>query len=297
MAGSASRQRLLVCADLHYSPHAPHVEAVQALAEAVCRSGADALVIAGDAVRGSIETLPDCLSLFSGFRGARLFVPGNHELWTAQGDSEDVYRRIVPDLLAAHGFRMLDGAPFYLGRTAIVGNMGWYDYSLQDRRLRLRDYFYRKKSIPGMVTMNDVQFIHWRYDDQAFTRQCVEQLARDLRTASRRADRIIVVTHFVPFAELVPEVEGLPLMFARAFIGSAALGRTIRRFGKVRCVFSGHAHVNAHARIGRVKAWLVAGGRRYNTLYRLSLPEERVTMRTFRPRPRRASGGYRADGS
>jgi hypothetical protein len=159
--------------------------------------------------------------------------------------------------------------------------MGWYDYSFQDPILKLREIFYRRKSIPGLVTMNDVQFVKWRFSDKEFTALCAERLAADLRNVSRRVDRIVAVTHFVPFESLIPPLEGLPLMFARAFIGSAELGRVLRRFRKVRYVFAGHAHLESHAQVGPIRARLVGSSRRRAVLCRLSLPSGKVRTRRF----------------
>jgi predicted phosphohydrolase len=276
--------RILLAADLHYGPGRPNAEAVERLAEAVCRARADVLVLAGDIVRGPVDALPDCLALFEGFGGRKLFVPGNHELWTLEGDSEERYERVLPALAREAGFHMLDGAPVRIGDVGIVGNIGWYDYSLQDRRLRLREFFYRRKTLPGLVTMNDRRFVRWRFSDAEFTERCAGRLAEDLRSVSPAVRTIVAVTHFVPFRELVGPAEGLPLMFARAFLGSTALGRVLRRFRKVRHVVCGHAHLDAEADIGSVRAVAIGAGRRSNTLCRLTLPSGKLTRRRFRAR-------------
>ena len=70
--------RIVAVADLHYDEE--RRPRVAALARAVCAAEADVLVLAGDCAEG-IAHVGDLLGLFAEFGGARLMVPGNHDLW------------------------------------------------------------------------------------------------------------------------------------------------------------------------------------------------------------------------
>jgi len=275
------RFRLLVTGDLHYGLHGKSVESVARLAHAVNRSRADAFVIAGDFACGGLEKQEECLSLFSGFRGAKLLIPGNHELWTLDGDSSDIYENSLPALAEQAGFHMLDGHPARFGNVAIVGNIGWYDYSFRDKSLNVDSSCYLRKSIPRLVTLNDGRFVRWRYSDKEFTQHCCRKLRRDILKVNKEAEIVIVIMHFLPFEQLIPQTKKFPYTFLRAFMGSPCLGQVLSEFRKVKHVFCGHIHLAVEARCGGIQGHVLAGGRRRSMLKQLWLPEQRVSTRVF----------------
>lgn len=284
MGDSGQAFRLLVSGDLHYDLRGKNVAMIRDLAAFVNRSRADAFAIVGDVVAGDRDLLRECLDLFGGFRGVKLIVPGNHDLWTRTGDSENIYRRQFPAAAARSGFHTLDGAPVRFGSVAVVGNIGWYDYSFRERKLRMKRSDYERKCIPGKVTFNDARFIRWRYTDEEFTALCRDQLGEDIRRVNAKADRIVALTHFLPFDELVPRTSDFRYLFARAYVGARCLGGVLRRFKSVSHVFCGHIHVRKEVDVGRIKAFSLSGGRGENMVYDLRLPGGRVRARTFHAR-------------
>ena len=99
--------RVLITADLHYDSDRSRPGA-EALAEEVCRTGGDALVLVGDAASAEHQPLRECLRLFQDFPGKKYFVLGNHCLWCLPGeDSIDRYERIVPAIAAEMGFAVV----------------------------------------------------------------------------------------------------------------------------------------------------------------------------------------------
>jgi predicted phosphodiesterase len=123
--------RIVAAADLHFSESTR--ERVTALAGAMCRSGADALVLAGDAVAGGPEDLAEVLALFADYSGPKLMVAGNHDLWGERPpfDTWLKYERTIADVAVAQGFHYLDQGPLVVDDVAFVGCVGWYDYGFR----------------------------------------------------------------------------------------------------------------------------------------------------------------------
>ena len=117
---------ILATADLHYNI-ARSRRPTERLAAEVCRTEADALVLAGDTAAANPDALRACLRLFDGFAGLKLLVPGNHCLWCRPGeDSVTRYEDLLPTVATERGFVLLDHEPQILGRVGLVGSIGWY---------------------------------------------------------------------------------------------------------------------------------------------------------------------------
>ena len=126
--------RICAAADIHY-PRTDHDRCV-AIAEAMCGSRADVIVLAGDVSTGPEKHYRKFLRLFRAFDGPRLLVPGNHDLWSLarRPDTQRRYRRTLKHIAETSGFHYLPGSPFVVGDVGFVGSIGWYDYSLRQVR-------------------------------------------------------------------------------------------------------------------------------------------------------------------
>jgi len=125
--------RLAGISDLHYPESKVDLGLLTRLAQ---EGRAEALVLAGDAV--SQFHPPLLKEVFTTLRAAApvcIYVPGNHELWSREGSTAAIYERHLPELCEAHGWQYLDAGPVLLGDVALVGNLGWYDYSFTDREM------------------------------------------------------------------------------------------------------------------------------------------------------------------
>lgn len=270
--------RLIVTADLHYE-FAEYRERVDALAAEVCRVGGDVLAIAGDTFAQDISLLDRCLHLFDAFRGDRLLVAGNHDLWTRAGDSFDLYNRAIPEVARGCGFHDLDAGPLVLGDVAFVGTIGWYDYSFRDEAIGVPLRFYEHKVAPGYArhdwrfghlvrTTDDIsrdglragsrwmdgEMIRWDLDDPRFNQLTLGRLEAQLAEVEPRVRTIVAVTHHVPFAEMLKRKSDPTWAFGNAFMGSVGLGETLRRHDKVSHVVFGHSHSRDARDLGPIRA-------------------------------------------
>ncbi|MGB7160211.1 MAG: metallophosphoesterase, partial [Tepidisphaeraceae bacterium] len=121
--------RLLVTADLHYN-HPRSQPLALALIDDMNRAGGDALLVVGDTAVSDGDSLEQCLSRFR-LEGPKLFVAGNHELWTHGPDSHAIFKTDLPRRVRALGWHWLQDEPFRAsGDATIVGSVGWSDYSV-----------------------------------------------------------------------------------------------------------------------------------------------------------------------
>ena len=122
---------IITAADLHYNEL--NAGRLRAVADVMCNSEAEVLVLAGDCAAGASPEMGQALSLFASFDGPRLLVPGNHDLWIEHPpfDTWKRYLEVLPALAAEYGFHYLDQAPFTLGKVAFIGCAGWYDYGFR----------------------------------------------------------------------------------------------------------------------------------------------------------------------
>src|SRR5580704_8532494 len=139
--------RILITADLHYN-HPRSKVLAEELIEQMNSAGGDVLLVIGDTAVADGDSLEAGLGRFK-FSGPKLFVAGNHELWTKGADSYRLFREELPRRVAALGWRWLENDPFISGDVAIVGTVGWYDYSFAAERLGIPRRFYAAKVSPG----------------------------------------------------------------------------------------------------------------------------------------------------
>jgi hypothetical protein len=242
--------RVAFTSDLHIDHHPDLVELIAARVA----GAADVVVVAGD-VSPKLAKLADALRRLRAAGPVVVFVPGNHDLWCGPGtpDSRSRYFDVFPELCAAAGAVYLPSGPLALDGVTLAGQMGWYDYSLRDPELDavVPLAAYARGSL-GPIAWMDKQFIVWPgYDDRALTRLMAERLAADLAAAPRDAP-VWVVTHMLPFVELVAR-RPLPWGFVNAFLGATALGAEIVAATAagvpVARAVSGHTHFRRTATI------------------------------------------------
>lgn len=242
--------RIAFTSDLH-TDH--HPELADLLAARVAGK-ADVLVVAGD-VSPSLENLSAVLRRLRSAVPVVAFVPGNHDLWCLPGtaDSRDRYLDVLPSLCAEIDVAYLPNGPLAVDGVTLVGQTGWYDYSLRDPALdgQVPLSAYVRGSM-GPLAWTDKQFVIWPgCDDRSLTALMVDRLARDL-AAAPKGRPVFVATHMLPFVELVAR-RPLPWGFVNGFLGATALGSAIVAAARdgVRIVraICGHTHFRRSAEI------------------------------------------------
>jgi Icc-related predicted phosphoesterase len=285
--------RLLAVADLHYN-NARSRRLADELIDQLHHAGGDAVVLVGDTSVADGPWLEACLDRIR--FPLRLFVCGNHELWTAGENSYRLFRHELPRRVREAGWHWLEDEPLVLGSLAIVGTIGWYDYSFAAQHLGIPRRFYQAKVSPGVAAAreelahlrpeaddvsdaarrifarwNDGRFVKLGRSDEAFLDELLGRLGGQLASLSAMK-HIVAAVHHVPFAELLPPARFSQWDFAWAFLGSGRIGRTLSGFPNVRHVVCGHSHWPAEATIGPIRAINIGSGYRWKTFASLDLP-------------------------
>lgn len=274
--------RLVVTADLHANHTRSRMLADEAIAQINATPG-DVLLIVGDTATADEDQLEAALSRIS-FAGPKLFVAGNHELWTRRGDSHAIFDTELPQRIHALGWHWLEGDPIEIDGIGFVGSVGWYDYSYAPDTLDIPRRFFEAKVSPGaaeflvayqhlldedvtdaarqiVARWNDGKFIKLGRSDEAFLAERLESLRASLRRLT--ATRIVAAVHHVPFRQLLPPRAGSGAWdFARAYLGSDRIGQALLDDERVSHVFCGHSHFAIREQIGHLQAINVGSGYR-----------------------------------
>jgi predicted phosphohydrolase len=263
--------RILAGSDLHYNIKRS-IEPTRDLARRVRKRGGDVLILAGD-IAGADETVfTQALDLFSDFKGEKILVAGNHDLWVSPEDnSYEKWLCRLPKLARGCGFSMLDESPTVLGSIGFVGNVGWYDYSLRDHRLDVPMRFYQSKIGPGRAcrlvewehlvkngcdpsgdlssehfeitsAWRDGDFVRMPMSDEEFTTLLAKKLQADLAAVSPNCEKIVAVLHHLPCRGLVWYRDDPNWDFVTAFLGSERFGDILKTTAKLSLCLSGHNH-------------------------------------------------------
>jgi len=281
------RMRLIATADLHYN-HPKSRPVAEDLIDRMNRAGGDVLAVVGDTGVADGDSIEQCLSRFD-FPGPKLFVAGNHELWTHGPDSYRLFTEDLPRRVRALGWHWLQAEPFVAGDVAIAGSIGWYDYSFARTDLGIPRRFYEHKVSPGVAgryeeyahlgadapdvspsarevvaRWNDGRFVKLGRADETFLDELLDQLRAQLSSLSSTR-HVVAAVHHLPFPELLPPAGGAQWDFAKAYLGSARIGRVLLEFPNVRDVLCGHSHFPAQASVGHVRAVNIGSGYRWKT--------------------------------
>jgi hypothetical protein len=193
----------------------------------------------------------------------------------------------------ALGWHWLEADPFVAGDVAIVGSVGWYDYSFAPQSLGVPRRFYEAKVSPGAADRlsayshllgddvplpamdiyarwNDGKFVRLGQSDEAFLQSRIEQLRQSL-VACGEAKRIVAAVHHVPFADLLPPRHSPAWDFARAYLGSDRIGQTLLEDARISHVYCGHSHFAAERQIERIHAINIGSGYRQKHVLTLDL--------------------------
>lgn len=285
--------RLLVTADLHFN-HRGSRPAAERLIDDMNAAGGDGVLLVGDTAVADGDCLEQCLSRFT-IRGPKLFVAGNHELWTEGSDSYKLFNDDLPRRIRAAEWHWLEAEPFVAGDAAVVGSVGWYDYSFAQPSLGIPTRFYEWKVSPGaakrlgdypflfsrgddipraardvMARWNDGKFVKLHRSDKEFLDERLADLRRSLDTVTN-CSRVLAAIHHLPFRELLPPSHSAQWDFTKAYLGSERIGALLEEYPNVTRAYSGHSHFAREATIGHVHAINIGSGYRSKTFLQVDL--------------------------
>jgi len=241
--------KVIVTADIHYGV-GNNQEIIKNFARKICATGADVLILAGDTFAIEQNLLAGCLRLFDRFKGLKLYISGNHDLWLLRGNSYYLYQKVLPALVRKCEFHDLDQSPVIYKGVGFVGNIGWYDYSFRDFSVPIPQKYYTEKQWPNVVIWNDRLYVKLGMSDQEFVNLLDKKLKKHLKkVSSSKTSSIICITHCLPFKELLPDPSTSLDKYLAAFSGNTKAGETILQFPKVKYVFCGHTHQRKTAMI------------------------------------------------
>jgi hypothetical protein len=243
------RMRIALTSDLHVEHHPEVVELIASRLEALAP---DLAVVAGD-VSHDEQAIERALARLVRAVPRLAFVPGNHDLWCREGapSSRERYLELLPAVCDRAGAHPLTRAPLEVGGVTLVGETGWFDYSLRNRALDevfpLESY---RRGAWGRLRWMDKLHVRFpgddgaQLDDEALTAWMVGRLQAKL--ASARGPTV-AVTHHLAFAELALARGEPPWDFLNGFIGSARLGAAIAACPHVTLALAGHTHLRRSA--------------------------------------------------
>lgn len=273
--------RLLVTADLHFNHPRSRSLAVE-LIQQINRIEADLLLLVGDTSIADDDQLESALEQIR-FPGPRLFLCGNHELWTRRVSSHTLFVGELPKRVQALGWHWLEGNPYIGKGVSVVGSIGWYDYSYAPVSLEIPHRFYQAKVSPGaaqhlgldhlmgtdltseslsiFARWNDGKHVKLGRSDEVFLEERLEGLNQSLSLVPQH-HRIVAAVHHVPFSELLPPRHTPAWDFARAYLGSDRIGQLLLRDQRITHVFCGHSHFHIEKKIGHIHAINIGSGYR-----------------------------------
>lgn len=274
--------RIVFVSDLHVDSSVANREFVPALRDAVLAASPDVFMMGGD-IAGNLEDFNWTLRQFANLPALKVMVPGNHDIWIESKralltglDSGGKYNVHLPKIAEANGFVMLHDRPVAVGEIAIAGCMGWYDYSYRnadlDTTATLTDYargVWTNPRTRQTHMWNDMQNVWWLKDlhepaqglsraglcrsDAEITASMATALRAQLAEAVEGgAERMIVVTHFVPSRQLLV-YGGTPQDYWNAYHGATTIEAAITGCALVTHAFFGHLHHDTDIKNGKIR--------------------------------------------
>lgn len=262
--------KIAFISDLHVDISPESFNLIDYLIERLLSLKPDVFIIAGD-IAAITQTFEKTLKRFSALSCNKLLVAGNHDIWIdspsnlQKGIHSGVkYRELLPQICKRNNFIYLGLEPYSLDGIGFVGTIGWYDYTLRNKKYDTMFSLetYRSKQYGKRFTWNDSNFAYWM-DGVKNRRKTDEEVAQEMETSLKhqlqsltcqKINNIVVVIHHVPFRKMLLYPNLLPFDFFSAFMGSEGLGKIIREENTVTHTICGHSHLKSSLKIGNVQA-------------------------------------------
>lgn len=197
----------------------------------------DVIVISGDISGDYKTTLNFIKKLENELNIFVYFIPGNHDIWTEKSNEyPNASLKALQELQAVEN--CIENRIIHLNdETALIGCMGWYDYSFALPKLDDFVMKSRKKQF------SDHQYVNWKYSDKEFFDIQINNLNNLLNSEELRNKNVLVSMHYVPFSYFI-HYSNLndDWNIVNGFFGGYDLGKTILKYKNVKLVHFGHTH-------------------------------------------------------
>lgn len=176
-----------------------------------------------------------------------VFISGNHDFYsTFKINVNNIipFQKSICDQLGIH---YLPSENLIINGITFIGSCLWYDYSFVDQKK------YTSKELKSGVSIsarwNDMVYITKSGSDKKFCKEILEEF--EMRINEIKTDKIICVTHMLPYKELNAHPDGL----FSAYSGTTKAGQMLDKLGdKLLASYCGHTHLcakfNKHLNIG-----------------------------------------------
>ncbi|MBP8953628.1 MAG: metallophosphoesterase [Armatimonadetes bacterium] len=175
--------RICAAADIHYPRFG--TEWARALARGICEAEPDVVILAGDVSAGPDYRYRQFLGMFETCGCPKLFVPGNHDLWSdaEEPDTPWRYSEGLRKLVEDCDFHYLPGDPLALGDVGFAGTIGWWDYAYRQIEppydglrviplaARVEEEATKLVTIPGRILVPWEELTETDYDGKALVWQ------------------------------------------------------------------------------------------------------------------------------
>lgn len=190
---------------------------------------------------GFMESMFAWESCLARERTHKFVIAGNHDLYAMDGlTSHSAFHSRLPELARSANWTWMDtdGSYSVMDGVAIVGSVGWYDYSAA-RGIPMGNAWYAARKGDYII---DKKYLDTDWHDLFFANQRFlhVQSALQKAQADARVSSIIVLTHVPLFEEQIDRRREWDE--SSAYFGNLTLGREVQTYDKVQLVVSGHTH-------------------------------------------------------
>jgi putative phosphoesterase len=261
MAMEVMSMRIAAVSDIHVRNDGSDKRLLETVRDRVESLSPDVFIIAGD-ISDKLRILSDSLDILYQPDSKNLYVAGNHDIWFEEEigiGSLEKYSKKIGEVCEKNKFMHLPDNPYIVDNMAFVGSIGWYDYSLRRYDLQIPDKAYQGKEFKGEVWF-DLFSVDWEFTDPEATDLFNRKIEYDLVNLPRNIERVVFVSHHIPFRELSYYKGRLPWDFFSAFMGAESTGEILQKDSRVILSISGHSHVRKRAKMGDLVAVTVPLG-------------------------------------
>ena len=242
--------------DLHTDATEDNSAIVPYLIDAIREAELDIFVLAGD-VTPKLSEFYDILGRFdkANLNGNKLFVPGNHDIWVSKNAkmTSDQKCNVISEICKDHGFYNLNDEPYITKDIGFCGTIGWYDYSFAPIQYDISIEEYAEKQLMNTI-WSDKKYAKWKNPDHEVAHNFERKLRNQIDSIKEKVQRMIVVTHHVPFRECIRYQGELQTDYFRAFYGSEGLGAICLNEPLISHVLFGHVHYPVNQQVQNIRA-------------------------------------------